>query len=215
MLPEEIESEYVAKVYDGISKHFDHTRYKPWSGIKSFVESLPKHSMLLDVGCGNGRNLCINSDVIDFGTDNSMTLCRYALQRGRPIFRATALDLPLRSGTFDAIICIAVIHHFASAERRAMCLREIARLLRVGGKAYVTAWATEQTRRRYDEQDQLIRWNVHPQYDKEAPKFKRFYHLFVAGEFVELLRGVPELAVVEEKWVEGNWEIELRRVDVA
>ena len=212
MLPEEIEEEYVSKVYDGISKHFDHTRYKPWSGIKSFVESLAPYSMMLDVGCGNGRNLCIKKDVIDFGTDNSMTLCNYAKQRDRPIFRATALDLPIRDGVFDAVICIAVIHHFASVERRKKCLQEISRLLKVGGKAYVTAWATEQTRKRYDEQDQLIRWNVHPQYNKEAPKFKRFYHLFIKGEFMELLSDIHELEIVDEKWIEGNWEIELKKI---
>ena len=212
MLPEEIEEEYVSKVYDGISKHFDHTRYKPWSGIKSFVESLAPYSMMLDVGCGNGRNLCIKKDVIDFGTDNSMTLCNYAKQRDRPIFRATALDLPIRDGVFDAVICIAVIHHFANEERRKKCLREISRILKVGGTAFVTAWAIEQKKKHYDEADQMISWTIDKRFGDENTKLDRFYHFFRKGEFEELVKDIDSLELVEETWEKENWNALFKKV---
>ena len=72
--PDQLETEYVNKVYDQIAPHFDHTRYKPWPGVENFVKSLPDGSLLLDVGCGNGRNLNINKNVFDMGTDFSMPL---------------------------------------------------------------------------------------------------------------------------------------------
>jgi SAM-dependent methyltransferase len=115
--PEVVESRYVHSVYDEIARHFDHTRYKPWPSVKTFVESLSPHSLLLDLGCGNGRNLCINPRVLDIGADFSMPLCQFAVARGRPIFCASALAVPVRDAVFDHVICIAVIHHFASAPR--------------------------------------------------------------------------------------------------
>jgi SAM-dependent methyltransferase len=43
-------------------------------------------------------------------------------------------------------ISIAVIHHFSTVENRIHALREIHRVLKVGGEALVTVWAFEQVR---------------------------------------------------------------------
>ena len=58
------------------------------------------------------------------------------------------LALPVRSGSFDAALSTAVIHHFASTERRVRALRELTRILRIGGKLMITAWAMEQQTRK-------------------------------------------------------------------
>jgi SAM-dependent methyltransferase len=210
--PEAIEDRYVHTVYDEIARHFDHTRYKPWPGVAAFVSSIAAHSLLLDLGCGNGRNLCINASVVDVGSDISMPLCQLAGARGRPILCASALSLPIRDSVFDHAICVAVIHHFASAERRARSLRELARILRRGGTAFVTAWATRQPRREYAEPDQMVPWHIHPQFRADAPRFQRFYHFFGEGEFAALLADVPVLRLVSERWEEGNWEVVLEKV---
>lgn len=206
--PEELETEHVNKVYDVIAPHFDHTRYKPWPGVANFVKSLPPNSILVDVGCGNGRNLCIDPKIYDMGTDFSMPLCKIASNRKKPVFCASALQLPIRDGVFDSVICIAVIHHFASADRRTQCLREIARILRPGGTAFVTAWATDQPRKKkYDEQDQMIPWNLDKRFADNPAKYERFYHFFVKGEFAELSKDIPSLELKSESWEEGNWEV--------
>ena len=41
-------------VYNTISSHFSHTRYKPWPKVVEFLESLEDGSWVADVGCGNG-----------------------------------------------------------------------------------------------------------------------------------------------------------------
>lgn len=210
--PEELEEEHVHKVYDAIAAHFDHTRYQPWPGVRSFVAGIRPHSMLLDLGCGNGRNLGINAGVIDVGSDQSLALCRIAARRGRPIFCASALSVPVRDGTFDNVICVAVIHHFASEERRRRCLEEIARILRVGGTAFVTAWAVEQKKKRVDDADQMIPWTVDRRFGDENTKLDRFYHFFHKGEFAELARNVEELELVEETWERDNWNAVFRKV---
>ena len=60
--------------------------------------------------------------------------------------RSQVLRLPLRSNAFDAVICIAVMHHLSTRERRVKCLEELRRVVAVGGEVYVQAWALEQVR---------------------------------------------------------------------
>jgi hypothetical protein len=49
------------KVYEEIASHFSETRHKPWPNVKNFVESQEPGAVILDVGCGNGKYLGLNS----------------------------------------------------------------------------------------------------------------------------------------------------------
>lgn len=59
-----LEKEYVHRVYNSIAPHFSSTRHSPWPRVCHFLSSLPPGSMLADVGCGNGKYLSINPEVI-------------------------------------------------------------------------------------------------------------------------------------------------------
>ena len=59
----------------------------------------------------------------------------------------------------DAVLSIAVIHHIATAERRVHALRELSRVLRVGGRVMISVWAMEQRQRKFESQDVLIPWH--------------------------------------------------------
>ena len=69
------------------------------------------------------------------------------------------LNLPMKDESLDAALSIAVIHHIATVERRVRALRELARVLRVGGKVMISVWAMEQKHRKFASQDVLIPWN--------------------------------------------------------
>lgn len=49
-----------------------------------------------------------------------------------------------RSDAFDVSLCIAVLHHLSTAERRLAGLRELVRITRPGGLVLVYVWALEQ-----------------------------------------------------------------------
>lgn len=51
-----------------------------------------------------------------------------------------------------------MIHHFATTERRVSAIRELARILRIGGRVVISVWAVEQKSRRFESQDVLIPW---------------------------------------------------------
>ncbi|KAI1329327.1 S-adenosyl-L-methionine-dependent methyltransferase [Xylariaceae sp. FL0255] len=75
------------------------------------------------------------------------------------------LSLPFRAGAADFALCIAVIHHMSTRERRIAALQSLLECVRPdAGEILVYVWALEQSassRRRWDEtsdQDQLVPW---------------------------------------------------------
>ncbi|NWY52574.1 ALKB8 protein, partial [Chionis minor] len=78
------------------------------------------------------------------GCDRSKNLVDICGEKNFQAFVCDALSVPIRSGSCDACISIAVIHHFSTAERRLAAIHELARLLRPGGTALIYVWAMEQ-----------------------------------------------------------------------
>ncbi|XP_033486468.2 tRNA (carboxymethyluridine(34)-5-O)-methyltransferase alkbh8 [Epinephelus lanceolatus] len=139
-----LEEEYVHRVYDAIASHFSSTRHSPWPRVCDFLSSLPPASVLADVGCGNGKYLGVNPEVIAVGCDRSSALVQICAERGFQAFVSDALRVPLRSASCDACISIAVIHHFSTQERRLAAVKELVRLLKPGGRVLIYVWAFEQ-----------------------------------------------------------------------
>lgn len=137
--------------------------------------------------------------------------------------RSDALRSPLRSGLFDAAISIAVIHHYASHERRLCAVRELLRLVRPrGGLVLIYVWAREQTgraKRPVDPAtgDSLVRWERHHKYDETQQVFHRYYHFFAEGDLEQLCidasasdDGIP--AEIRHSYFDKeNWCVVLQR----
>lgn len=66
----------------------------------------------------------------------------------------------------DYAICIAVVHHFSTRENRIHALRELRRIVRTGGQVLVTVWAFEQEKKKYTEQDVMIKWHLQKRFDQ-------------------------------------------------
>ncbi|XP_058832798.1 alkylated DNA repair protein alkB homolog 8 [Topomyia yanbarensis] len=139
-----LELENVHKVYNEIAKHFSETRHSPWPRVETFLRSLPTGSVLIDIGCGNGKYLALNPQSAALGCDRSDELLKVCTGRGLNVLQCDCLALPFRSASADACICIAVIHHLATEERRRQAISEMARVLRPGGRALVYVWAKNQ-----------------------------------------------------------------------
>jgi alkylated DNA repair protein alkB family protein 8 len=150
--PTEMEKKHVYEVYEKIAPHFSNTRYKPWPKIEKFLNEMEEGSLNLDVGCGNGKYLHVNSQkVVNVGTDRSFNLIGLAMEKygGNQTFVCDSLSLPVRTGTFDSCISIAVVHHFSTKSLRIKAIREMARALRVGGRVLILVWAFEQENKKF------------------------------------------------------------------
>ncbi|XP_036049935.1 alkylated DNA repair protein alkB homolog 8 isoform X2 [Onychomys torridus] len=161
----QLEREHVHHVYDLIARHFSSTRHSPWPRIVEFLKALPSGSIVADIGCGNGKYLGINKELYMIGCDRSQNLVDICRERQFQALVCDALSVPFRSGSFDACISIAVIHHFSTAERRVAALQELARLLRPGGQALIYVWAMEQEYK--NQKSKYLKGSKTSQEDKE------------------------------------------------
>ncbi len=187
---EQIENTYVKNVYNQIAVKFDVTRTYYWACVKEFLGSIEKtpEKNLLDVGCGNGRYVKLFDPMQVYCLDNSEELLKIVSNR-YPHVKTICSDVttvPFSDESFDYIISIAVIHHLSSESRRIQMLEEIIRVLKVGGSAIITAWATSTPTEKFTkinsesetDSDYLIPW---------AHQYVRFYHLFKEFEFENIL----------------------------
>lgn len=53
------------------------------------------------------------------------------------MFSSDNLKLPLRPNSFDCVISIAVVHHFSTPALRIAAIREMIRVLRIGGQMLI------------------------------------------------------------------------------
>jgi alkylated DNA repair protein alkB family protein 8 len=163
----DMEKKYVYEVYEKIAGHFSNTRHKPWPQVEKFLMSLPKGSVVADVGCGNGKYLGVNPELVMIGTDITSNLLKICVnEKNGNVFRADSLKLPVREGIFDYAISVAVIHHFSNKLLRQKALRELLRIIKIGGKLLVTVWAFEQNKN-FGSNDVFVPWNLDGCYHKK------------------------------------------------
>jgi alkylated DNA repair protein alkB family protein 8 len=60
----QLEQEHVHKVYNEIAHNFSDTRHKPWPRVVDFLRTFPSGSLILDVGCGNGKYMNTRNDLM-------------------------------------------------------------------------------------------------------------------------------------------------------
>lgn len=156
---EELERDYVRNTYDNIAEQFSSTRYKKWPKVEAFLSSISEDSLVLDVGCGNGKYLDSKS-TFNIGCDLSSKLLTICRRKQFQVVQCDMMQLPFRSCIFDTIICVAALHHIVGTERRQKCLEEMTSLLHDHkSRLLIQVWAFEQELERdnpYLKQDRKI-----------------------------------------------------------
>lgn len=113
-------------------------RGRLWGGAVIDLPPLPEGSLVLELGCGDGKTLsALPGDWGVVGLDVSSQALRLA-SRARAdvsLIQADASCLPLRERCFDAVFAFHVVGHLLAADRRALA-REAARVLKPGGRIF-------------------------------------------------------------------------------
>lgn len=91
----------------------------------------PPSGAILDAGCGVGLLGSLYPELGLVGLDASMTLLKNARTGYRLRVEASAEAIPFRSGSFDVVVALNMLHHVIDPDR---AVREYARLLRPGGR---------------------------------------------------------------------------------
>ncbi|SBT33324.1 methyltransferase, putative [Plasmodium ovale wallikeri] len=239
---EDLEKKYVLDVYNKIAQHFCYTRYKSWNNVENIINQEKEGNIIIDVGCGNGKNVKASSKYFFIGLDFSFYLLKWAQRKhNTDLFLANCISIPLRSNIADLCISIAVIHHIGTHEKRAYEQQE-----NVVGN------------RKFDSQDIFVPWYLQPQHTletsyneaerqaeqqveqqveqpaeqpaerqeeeayrevrpcypakKDLLKLQRYYHVFRKEELYELCTSIDGVQVEEFFFDCNNWAIVLRKI---
>jgi tRNA (uracil-5-)-methyltransferase TRM9 len=194
--------------YDIHATDFSKSRFRIWPGVKNFLDSLPPNSKVLDIGCGNGKNMKYREDLQMYGLEYSQALTNICLNQGLNVIQGNALTLPFEDNSFNAIIMIAVIHHI-EPEFHNKVLNEIQRILVPGGKCLITNWAVEQpenAKRQFVRGLNMVTWK-----NKETDPLP--YWVMDKELAEEFTKNIPSgLKFMNLDWEAGNWNILLTKV---
>ena len=161
-----LEQNNVYNTYTQIAKHFSATREKIWPSVIDFYKKLENNSLILDAGCGNGKNLLINKELLKEKNfkfiafdlvPNFVNITKQRVQKYydntdiinpvENIYTSNILDISNEeTNKFDAVISVAVIHHLDTEEKRIQSIKECLRVLKPKGLFMFQVWSYEQDR---------------------------------------------------------------------
>lgn len=179
------------KVWDAIAEQWFHFRQRPPHDVQIWLNILVrkwKKGKLLELGCGACRNLLIfaNAGFDCYGIDFSNKMLKQAERYCRKykfkvkLKRARANKLPFKNNSFDYVLYIGVLHHLNKKERLES-LKEIKRVLKKDGEAYISVWNKLIPRFFFKPKDYYVPWHV------MGKVYWRYYHLFTYWELKNLI----------------------------
>ena len=148
-----------------------------------------KKGKLLNVGCGHGADfLPFKNDFELYGLDFSAEMLKFAQKYAHKFVFPVELSLgdarflPFRDETFEWAIAVATYHHLHSEEQRLQALRELRRVLKPGGEAFITVWNHWQPRFWLSRRNVLVPWRT------KRGVLYRYYYLFSYHELKRLVK---------------------------
>lgn len=204
---ESIEKHNVVEVYSQIAKHFSDTRVNQWPWITSYIETITaphfQYPLVLDVGCGNGRNMeQFRNDYI-YGIDNCQQFVDMCKQKGKNVSLGDMTDINFPNHVFDHLLSIASFHHLSTEERRVKALKEMHRIIKPEGSMLLSVWSirqppnTKQFKSIKNYGDVMVSWN------KYGETFDRYYYIFDIDEIKNLFK-ITGWKILSHSWDYGN-----------
>jgi len=191
------------ETWDVISYSFNKTRIKPWDICDNFMKSLKLSDIVLDLGCGNGRNLIPYNKLIKKGigldlSKNLLDIFNKKINDNKikkfDLIHSNITDLPFKDNTIDTIIYIAALHNINYRHNRIKSLYEIKRVLKNDGKALISVWSRWQDKyfkyflkKMFLTKDKIIKnkfGDVIIPWKKDGLNVSRYYHLYSKYEFI-------------------------------
>lgn len=181
------------KVWDAIAWQWYHFRHQQFKDVAIELEKLAKlkKSKILEIGCGNCRNLkTFAQQGFDcYGIDFSKEMIKYAKEYCKKhnfkvkLKKAKAEKLPFKDKSFDYILNIATLHHLKPNEQE-KSIKEMWRVLNSRGLAFISVWNIKDKNKKLKEniKEKYISWKV------KGRTYWRYYYVFTLAELKELLK---------------------------
>jgi tRNA (uracil-5-)-methyltransferase TRM9 len=179
--------------------------FRHWSIFQTELEALAQRwrkGKLLNVGCAHGPDFLPFKEGFElYGVDFSAEMLKFAEKYAKKfgfsveLALADVRKLPYPDESFDWAISVATYHHLGGGEHQA-ALKELKRVLKPGGEAFITVWNKWQPKFWFKRKEVRVPWRT-----KDKTLY-RHYYLFSYRELEELakeagfevLRSFPESA---------------------
>jgi ubiquinone/menaquinone biosynthesis C-methylase UbiE len=179
----------VRDVFDQIAPSWYNFRHR--SIFRRELESLAERwggGRLLNLGCAHGPDFTPFAATFELhGVDLSTEMLRFARNYAQKYeFRVnlTLVDvryLPYHDNTFDHAISVATYHHVKGETDRLAALRELKRVLKPDGEAFITVWNRWQPRFWFKGKEIAVPWRT------REKTLHRYYYLFSYLELEKLV----------------------------
>ena len=153
------------------------------------LSSLWQKGSLINVGCGHGADfLPFKQNFELYGVDFSVEMIklarRYSAKFAFPVNLQVAdiRFLPFQDNSFDWAISVATYHHIQGREAQLGALKELYRVLKPGGEAFLTVWNRCQPGFWFKGKEVSIPWK------SKGQTIYRYYYLFNYWEFERLVK---------------------------
>jgi tRNA (uracil-5-)-methyltransferase TRM9 len=207
------------RVWDSVAKSHNKEALNISPIIKDFLKN--KRGTILDLGCGDGRNLIFGKDLeyycIDFSSEQLKKARSYTKKNKIKalFFKTDAYYLDnFYSSFFDYGLFIGTIHCIESKESREKALKEFYRVLKPNAEALVSIWNSEDLRFKGFEKEIYMTWKA------GKSEVMRYYYLFSKKEIIELLENTG-FKIIEfyetnkdkkDRFSNKNWIIGVRKI---
>ena len=178
------------KVFDSIAPSwYNYRHHSIFSDELNMLAGRWQKGRLLNLGCGHGADFLPFKEGCElYGMDFSSGMLEYAIKYSRKydfkaeLALADLRSLPYADNSFDWVIAAATYHHIKGSEDREKALKELWRVLKPGGEAFITAWNRWQPKFWFKTKDLYVPWR------RKNETLYRYYHLFSYGELEKLTK---------------------------
>jgi len=172
-------------LWDKIAPEWHHYKERPSENAIKFLKKTT--GTVLDLGSGSGRHLLKIKKGKMFLLDFSKKMLELAEKKAKKekipaeFIKSELHEIPMADEFFDFAICVSALHCIGTSEKRRKTIKELKRVLKRGGEAYIGVWNKGSKRFKNSEKEKFVGW---------SNLGKRYYYLFDEKEVHELFKEV-------------------------
>ena len=176
-------------IWNKLASQWNNFRSKPENVVSYFKDKYIKNKgKIIDLGCGNSRNLIPFKDFDCYGIDFSNEMLKYSKLTAKKynfkikLIKSNLDKLPFKNNYFNYALMLASLHNVETKEKRLNVLKELYRILKNNGIALITVWNKWQLKFLFKRKNILIPWKI------KDKLYYRYYYLFNYLELKNLIK---------------------------
>ena len=200
---------------------------KPWKTyvvkkipiVEEFLEN--KSGIVIDLGCGTGRNMIPNPNINYYGVDFSEEQLKQAKKYiknnniNAKLFKSKLNKLPeeFKNKMFNYGLFMASLHCIETKEERLSALKELHKILKPNSETLISVWNSED--KRFDSVNNS--GDIYMSWRENNIPYMRYYYLYKKEEITKLLNfaGFEILEIYEprekDRFSRKNWIFRVKK----